>query len=156
MLVTGGKVSCGVVVVDAMGTLEVVATADVSASALTLFVVFGTAINAQMTIAANDVATKTLRPCEPCAHFALCRMGCSIKKYEAMLRANVIARRIAVSAKPLISNRSCVQKIYTGQCQRYSAYESRPIYASGRHEKTTDNLVLEEATRTASRADAIE
>jgi hypothetical protein len=83
-------------------------------------------------------------------------MGCSIKKYDSMLRANVIVRRIAVSAKPLTLRRSLVQKIKTGQCQRYRAYESRPMYASGRHEKMTDNLLLEDATRTARSADAIE
>jgi hypothetical protein len=83
-------------------------------------------------------------------------MGCSIKKYDAMLRANVIARRIAVSARPLTSRRSLVQKIKTGQCQRYNAYESRPMYASGCHEKTRENLQLEEATRIARSAEAIE
>jgi hypothetical protein len=64
--------------------------------------------------------------------------------------------RIAVRVRPSTSKRSLVQKINTGQCQRYSAYESRPMYASGRHEKITDNLLLDEATRIASSDDAIE
>ena len=143
-------------VTSSEGSATVVATAATSASLSTAFVEVGVVMTNQMTIAARVVATKAWRPCEPCAHFALCRMGCSTSRYEAMLRASVIAMRIAVRVRPSTSNRSLVQKMKTGQCQRYNAYERRPMYASGRQEKTTDKLLLNDAIRTASKADAIE
>ncbi|TMK64371.1 MAG: hypothetical protein E6G60_06930 [Actinobacteria bacterium] len=59
------------------------------------------------------------------------RMGCSTRKYDAVVKARVTPSRRASSAAPLSPTRCSVSATNTGQCHRYSPYETFPIATNG-------------------------